>query len=87
MSVHIRAQMKGATASFTAAREADLRHASTYCQIPQGGAPSQTVHLPTLGELASLGDELMQMGHDSLFEDSLAAIAPALEPAVRRIRR
>ena len=86
MSVYIRAQKDGATASFTAAREADLRHASTHCQTPQGTIPSQTVHLPTLGELASLGDELMQLGHDALFEDALATIVPSLDPTVRRVR-
>ncbi|HEY7974572.1 MAG TPA: glucose-6-phosphate dehydrogenase assembly protein OpcA [Ktedonobacterales bacterium] len=87
MSVYIRAQMSGATASFTAAREADLRHASTHSQVPQGVVPSQTVHLPTLGEQASLGEELLQLGHDSLFESALAAITPALEPGLRRVRR
>lgn len=86
MSIYIRAQKDGATASFTAAREADLRHASTHCQTPQGTIPSQTVHLPTLGELASLGDELMQLGHDALFEDALATIVPSLNPTVRRVR-
>jgi hypothetical protein len=87
MSVYIRAQTNGATASFTAAREADLRHASTHSQVPQGVVPSQTVHLPTLGEQASLGEELLQLGHDSLFESALAAITPALEPGLRRVRR
>ncbi len=87
MSVNIRAQAEGATASFTAAREADLRHASTHCQTPLGAIPSQTVHLPTLGELVSLGDELLQLGHDSLFEDALAAIVPALESSARKARR
>jgi glucose-6-phosphate dehydrogenase assembly protein OpcA len=87
MSVYIRAQANGAVASFTAAREADLRHASTHAQVPQGAVPSQTVHLPSLGESASLGDELMQFAHDTLFEDALAAIIPALEPGLRRMRR
>lgn len=87
MSVYIRAQANGATASFTAARESDLQHASTHCQVAQGAIPSQTVHLPTLGELSSLGDELLQLSHDTLFEASLAAIAPALETSMRRTRR
>jgi len=87
MSVYIRAQANGAMASFTAARESDLRHASTHCQVPQGAIPSQTVHLPTLGEQASLGEELLQLGHDTLFENALAAIIPALEPGLRRTPR
>lgn len=87
MSVHIRALADGARASFAVAREADLRNASTHCQVPQGAIPSQTVHLPTLGELASLGEELMRLNHDTLFEEALAAIVPALEPAMRRMRR
>ena len=87
MSVYIRAQADGAVASFTAARESDLRHASTHCQVPQGAIPSQTVHLPTLGEQASLGEELLQLGHDTLFENALAAIIPALEPGLRRAPR
>ncbi|HZC08021.1 MAG TPA: glucose-6-phosphate dehydrogenase assembly protein OpcA [Ktedonobacterales bacterium] len=87
MSVYLRAQANGAVASFAAAREADLRHASTHCQVPQGAIPSQTVHLPTLGEQSSLGDELLQLGHDPLFENALAAIVPALDPGLRRVRR
>ncbi len=87
MSIHIRAQAPGAVASFTAAREPDLRHASTHAHVPQGAVPSQTVHLPSLGESASLGDELMQYAHEALFEEALAAITPALEPAIRRARR
>ncbi len=88
MSIYIRAQVAGVgSATFAAARDADLRHASTHCHIPQGAIPSQTVHLPTLGEFTTLGDELLQLGHDSLFEDSLAAIIPALEPAARRTHR
>lgn len=87
MSVYLRAQVNGSSASFAAAREADLRHASTHCVVPQGAIPSQTVHLPTLGEQSSLGDELLQLGHDPLFENALAAIVPALEPGLRRVRR
>jgi hypothetical protein len=87
MSVYIRAQANRTVASFSAARESDLRHASTHVQSPQGAMPSQTVHLPSLGESASLGDELMQFTHDALFEASLAAIMPALETGLRRVRR
>ncbi len=87
MSVHISATLNGQRASFAAAREANLRNASTHCQVPSEAIPSQTVHLPTLGELASLSEELMRLTHDTLFEESLAAIIPALEPAVRRVRR
>lgn len=87
MSIHIRARANGTVASFAAARESDLRHASTHVQSPQGAVPSQTVHLPSLGESASLGDELMQFTHDALFEASLAAIMPALETGLRRVRR
>lgn len=87
MSVYIRAQSGGSVATFTAAREADLEHASTHCQAPQGAVPSQTVHMPTLGEGSSLGNELQQLSHESLFETALTAIAPALETSMRRARR
>ncbi len=86
MSVYLRAQLNGATATFAIARETDdLRHASTNCQAPQVSMPPQTIHMPSLGESASLGAELDRTGHDVVFEESLALAAQLLGAPGRRI--
>ncbi len=86
MLVRLRATVNGQVGSFTVAREADLEHASTLCQLAQGSPPSKTVHLPTIGEAALLTEQLHQLEHDSLYEDALAAAAQLLDPSVRRTR-
>ena len=77
MSVHIaaRASANGPRATFAVARERDLAHATTLSQMPEGAAPSQTVHLQSIGEQAPLAIELQALGHDSVYEDALAASA------------
>ena len=88
MLVRLRATVDGKIGSFTVAREADLEHASTLCQLPQaqGSPPSKTVHLPTIGEAALLTEQLHQLEHDTLYEEALAAAAQLLDPSVRRTR-
>lgn len=77
MSVYIAARSgtTGPRATFTVARERDLEHATTLSQMPEGAAPSQTVHLQSMGEHAPLAVELQVLGHDSVYEDALAASA------------
>lgn len=77
MSVYIagRSAANGPRATFTVARERDLAHATTLSQMPEGAAPSQTVHLQSMGEQAPLGVELQALGHDTVYEDALAASA------------
>lgn len=88
MSVYLHAQLSnGASATFSVAREThDLRHASTSCQAPQVSMPPQTIHMPSLGESASLGTELERAGHDPVFEESLALAAQMLGAPTRRSR-
>jgi glucose-6-phosphate dehydrogenase assembly protein OpcA len=87
MSVYLRAQHDGATASFSVAREAtDLRNASTSSRAPQVITPSKTIHMPSLGESATLADELQDAGHETLFEESLALAAQLLGAPNRRTR-
>ena len=76
MSVHISARISGPRATFTVARESDLAHATTLAQAPDGAAPPpQTVHLPSIGEQASLVDQLQMLGHDLVYEEALDAAA------------
>jgi glucose-6-phosphate dehydrogenase assembly protein OpcA len=85
MSIYLRSQHADATASFAVARESsDLRHASTSCEAPQVSMPSQAIHMPSLGESASLSAELERVGHDVVFEETLAAVAQMLGFPVRR---
>lgn len=87
MSVYLHAQLNGASGTFSVARDPDdLRHASTSCQAPQISMPPQTIHMPSLGESASLSDELDRTGHDVVFEESLALAAQLLGAPARRIR-
>lgn len=77
MSVYIasRVGMNGQRATFTVARERDLAHATTLSHMPEGAAPSQTVHLKSIGEQEPLANELQILGHDSVYEEALAASA------------
>lgn len=77
MSIHIAARLaaNGPRATFTVARERDLAHATTLSHVPEGAAPSQTVHLQSIGEQAPLAGELQALGHDQVYEDALAASA------------
>lgn len=86
MSIHLHAVAEGQQATFTAAREADLRNASTLCQVPGMTVPSQTVHLPSIGEAALLAEQVEATEHDPLFEDALTSVALMLGPSARRLR-
>lgn len=85
MSVYLRGQRNGDVATFSVARESqDLRNASTRCQAPGVSMPSQTIHMPSLGEATALGSELERSGHDTVFEDSIALAAQLLGAPTRR---
>lgn len=85
MSVYLHSQVSGSPATFSVARETtDLRNASTSCHVPNVSTPSQTIHMPSLGEMASLSAELERVGHDVVFEESLVLAAQLLgAPATR----
>jgi glucose-6-phosphate dehydrogenase assembly protein OpcA len=83
MSVYLHAAAGGKAATFTVARESDLQHASTRCSA-DCAPPSQTVHLPTVGEEQSIIQQLQVLGHDVVYEEALAAAASLLAPAGRR---
>lgn len=76
MSVHLASRISGPRATFTVARESDLAHATTLCQVPDGAAPPpQTVHLQSIGEQAPLAEQLQMLGHDLVYEEALEAAA------------
>ena len=81
MSINLHCVVNGQTGAFTVAREADMEHASTLSRLPQSVMPSQTVHLPTLGEAMLLADQLHQLEHDSLYEEALTAAASLINPS------
>jgi glucose-6-phosphate dehydrogenase assembly protein OpcA len=87
MSVHLHATLRaegGKTGIFVVAREADLATASSLCQAEGCAMPSQTSHLPTLGETQYLLDQLQMLGHDTVYEEALAAAARLVAPSGRR---
>ena len=75
MTVHLHAQDDGRIGAFAIARERDMRHASTLCRVPENGLPSQTVHLPSLGESALLMEQLEQLTHNTIYESALTSAA------------
>jgi glucose-6-phosphate dehydrogenase assembly protein OpcA len=88
MTVYIAARLNGGQrASFTAARERDLMHATTVCQVPDCVVPSQTVHLQSVGELTPLADQLERLWHDIVYEEALTDTAELQRPQARRGRR
>ncbi len=84
MLVHLTARLNGARATFALAREQDLAHATTLCQIPHTATPSQTSHLQSLGERSPLAAQLQELGHDSVFEEALDAAAQLMGAGPRR---
>jgi glucose-6-phosphate dehydrogenase assembly protein OpcA len=84
MSVHIASRVEGNRATFTVARERDLAHATTLCQVPGATIPSQTVHLQSIGEREVLADQLRTLGHDAVYEDALGAASQLLGTTTRR---
>ncbi|HEV2237878.1 MAG TPA: glucose-6-phosphate dehydrogenase assembly protein OpcA [Ktedonobacterales bacterium] len=75
MSVRLHAVANRRPGIFVIARDQDLEHATTLCQVDAGAPPSHTVHLPSLGETALLTSQLETAGHDTIFEDALAMAA------------
>lgn len=84
MTVYLHTRRGDQVATFTVAREHDMRHASTLARTPAGSPPSQTVHLPSVGESALLMDQLAILGHDAIFEEALKVAAQMLGPGNRR---
>jgi glucose-6-phosphate dehydrogenase assembly protein OpcA len=85
MSIHLHTIGGGQTATFAVAREPDMQHASTLAQTPLSVMPSQTVHLPSIGEGALLTEQLQVLGHDSVYEDALDLAAMLIGPGARRM--
>jgi hypothetical protein len=83
MSVHVHASLGRKAGSFAVAREADLETASLLSQTDIA-MPSQSSHLPTLGETQYLIDQLRMLVHDSIYEEALAAAARLISPSGRR---
>lgn len=84
MLVHLHANLRaggGKTGIFAVARETDLATASSLCQAADSAMPSQSSHLPTLGETQSLLDQLQMLGHDTIYEEALAAAARLIAPS------
>jgi glucose-6-phosphate dehydrogenase assembly protein OpcA len=75
MSVRIHALHDRRPGTFIIARDQDLAHATTLCQVDSGAPPSHTVHLASLGETALLHGQLEVLGHDAIYEAALAAAA------------
>jgi glucose-6-phosphate dehydrogenase assembly protein OpcA len=84
MSVYIASRLGAKRATFTVARERDLAHATTACQVPDVPTPSQTVHLQSIGEQHPLAQQLQLMGHDNVYEEALGAAAALLGAHPRR---
>jgi glucose-6-phosphate dehydrogenase assembly protein OpcA len=75
MSVRIHAALNRRPGTFIIARDEDLEHATTLCQVDEGAPPSRTVHLGSLGEMTFLSSQLEQLGRDTIFEDALHTAA------------
>jgi glucose-6-phosphate dehydrogenase assembly protein OpcA len=84
MSVHITSRGERGIGTFAVARESDLAHATTACQVPGIALPSQTIHLQSVGEREPLAEQLRNLGHDPVYEDALAATAQLLGANGRR---
>ncbi len=85
MSIYIASRLGAKRATFTVARESDLAHATTACQVPDIPTPSQTVHLQSIGEhYHPLAQQLQMMGHDSVYDEALGAAAALLGAHPRR---
>jgi glucose-6-phosphate dehydrogenase assembly protein OpcA len=84
MSIYVASRLDGQRASFTVAREQDLAHATTACQVPNVALPSQTVHLQSISPIHPLAEQLQMLGRDPVYEDALAAAAALLAGHSRR---
>jgi hypothetical protein len=83
MSVHLHATVsergKSKVGTFTVAREADLETASLLCRA-DCAMPSQSVHLPALGELDYLVEQLHVLDHDVIYEQALTMAMRLIKP-------
>ncbi len=90
MSVHLHANLHTATGdksgTFTVAREADLETASLLCHA-DCAVPSQTCHLPALGELEHLKEQLQLLDHDAIYEQAIAMASRLIAPVAHGGRR
>ncbi len=84
MSVRIHALHNRRPGTFIIARDQDLAHATTLCQVESGAPPSHTVHLASLGETALLHRQLEALGHDTIYEAALATAARLVGYDLRR---
>lgn len=84
VSVRLHAVSGGKPATFIIARDQDMQHATTLCQVDSGAQPSHTVHLPSLGESALLHSQLDLLGHDAVYEMALATCAQLTGAEFRR---
>lgn len=84
MSIYLASRLNGNRASFTVAREQDLAHATTACQVPNVAMPSQTVHLASISPLHPLAEQLQMLGRDTVYEDALGVAAALLVAHNRR---
>jgi glucose-6-phosphate dehydrogenase assembly protein OpcA len=84
MSVRIHGISDRRPGTFIIARDQDLEHATTLCQVDVGAPPSHTVHLPSLGETALLESQLSMLGHDAIYEEALLTAARLVGYEARR---
>ncbi len=84
MSVRIHGIRDRRPGTFIIARDQDLEHATTLCQVDVGAPPSHTVHLPSLGETALLESQLSMLGHDAIYEEALLTAAHLVGYEARR---
>jgi glucose-6-phosphate dehydrogenase assembly protein OpcA len=84
MSIYLASRLNGDRASFTVAREQDLAHVTTACQVPNVAMPSQTIHLASISPLHPLAEQLQMLGRDAVYEDALTVAAAMLAGHNRR---
>ncbi len=84
MSIYLSSRLDTNHASFTVARERDLAHVTTACQVPNVAMPSQTVHLASISPVHPLAEQLQMLGRDPVYEDALTAAASLLVGHTRR---
>ena len=83
MLVRLEAVAYGKQGTFSVTREDDLETATTACEA-DCAMPTQSCHLPTLGEAQSLVEQLRILGHDTLYEQALSMAAHLAGPDGRR---
>jgi glucose-6-phosphate dehydrogenase assembly protein OpcA len=84
ISVYIASRLEGQRATFTIARERDLAHVTTACQVPGIAIPSQRVHLHSVGPQHPLTTQLQTLGRDAIYEEALGVATQLLNAGPRR---